>query len=362
MKVFILEPSLQGHGGNFTKILSQAFCQKQEVSIAVYANEFNLFFIRNYLEKTKINHVLFLTDLMQKLHFPNVINKFVFLLYIITKFSPDILILPSIDGMIYLIPFFRPLIWLLGYKTKIYGFLASYKYYYIPISFLKKRLFEIGLSCIDKVLINDIFFAEYLTKAGFKTIQYMPDPVENFCLNTDIKQLKLKWNFPSSSYLVGMTGAIDSRKGADRIIHASSQIKREDIYFILAGKMSDEIRQLLKTDKSSSNLIIIDKFLSLEEMHEIITCLDLILLPYRKSHFGIASMLLRAMACHRPALVTKYGWLEKMSEKYDGIHSFEGEQDFLDKINDVESIIDNNKNTKHNAINNSIQDFISAWI
>ena len=122
-----------------------------------------------------------------------------------------------------------------------------------------------------------------------------------------------------------------------------------------------------KIHNVNTNLITIDRFLTLEEMHEIITCFDLVLLPYRNSHFGIASMLLRAMACNRPALVSKYGWLEKMAEKFDSIYSFEGEEDFIHQIKNIEDMTFNNHNYNNKEFakyytEKSIEDFINSWI
>ncbi|MEB3122099.1 MAG: glycosyltransferase [Snowella sp.] len=375
-KIFILEPRLNGHCGNFTRLLSQAFSQKnKEVSIATYENEFNHFFIQNNIEREKIKDIYFLKNLMPKLNFlnvpslikkisffPYIIEKFIFLLYIIIRFRPTIIMLPSIDGLIYLGSFFKPLIWILGNKTKVYGFLASYKIFYTKTSFLRQKIFYISLFSFDRVLINDEFFASHLKFSGFSNIQYMPDPIEDFCLNPNTKQLKLKWNLPINSYIVGMTGVIDYRKGSDIIIRATSEIKRDDITFVLAGKISNEIKDLLGTHHISTNLIVIDRFLSLQEMHEIITCFDLVLLPYRNIHFGIASMLLRAMSCNTPALVSKYGWFEKMSEKLDSVYSFEGEQDFVHQIQNIENIILNNhKDFASHYTEQSIKDFIDSW-
>jgi glycosyltransferase involved in cell wall biosynthesis len=376
-KIFILEPRLNGHCGNFTRLLSQSFSQKnQEVSIATYENEFNHFFIQNNIDKEKIKDIYFLKNLMPKFNLvnapnlikkisflPYIIEKFIFLLYIIIRFRPSIVMLPSIDGLVYLGTFFKPLIWILGNKTKIYGFLASYKIFYTKTSFFIQKIFDISLLSFDKVLINDEFFAAHLQNSGFDNIKYMPDPVENFILNTETEQLKIKWHLPIKGYIVGMTGMIDPRKGADIIIRTTSEVKRNDITFVLAGTISNGIKDLLKIHNTNPNLITISHFLSLQEMHEIITCFDLVLLPYRNIHFGIASMLLRAMACNRPVLVSRYGWLEKMAEKFDSIYSFEGEQDFIDQIENLEDIIFNNhKEFAKNYTEKSIEDFINAWI
>lgn len=377
--IFILEPSLDGHYGNFTKLLSEAFSQNHEVNIATSSNEFNKFFIDKYIDKSRIKNIYFLTYLKQKIKLKNkIINsipaltndieKFIYLLYIIIRFRPDIIMLPTIDGMVYLAPFFKPLIWMLGRKTMIYGFLVSYKIYYDynNVSFLKKILFKKGLFVFDRVLINDKFFAKYLQESGFKTVHYMPEPIEDSILTTDINQLKLKWNLPTDGYLIGMTGVIDSRrKGSDIILRAASEVKRDDIHFVLAGDCSNEIMELLKIHNISKNLIVINRYLTPQEIHEIITCFDLVLLPYRKLHFGIASMLLRTMACNRPALVSKYGWLEKMSEKFDSIYSFEEEQDFFNQIQNIENIVlnyDYDKIFENNYTKNSIEGFINSWI
>jgi hypothetical protein len=362
-KIFILEPSLHGHGGNFVRLLSQAFSEYEEIRIATYHNDFNYLFIQKYIDNSKIKPIYFLTDIMNRWKFPNAIEKYSFLLFIIVRFRPDIVMLPSIDGMIYLAFIFKPLMWLLGRKTKIYGFLASYKYYYSQIGWLKKFLFEVGIRCFDKILINDEFFAKHLQISGFDNVQYMPDPVEHFSLNTDKEQLKLKWNLPTDGYLVGMTGGINSRKGADIIINASSKMQRDDITFVLAGSVDDEIKNLLDKN-TNTQLIIIDSFLDIQEMHEIITCLDLVLLPYRNVHFGIASILLRAIACNRPALVSNYGWLEKMSKNFEGIYSFTSQEDFMDKIQDIEKIILNNRQKIETECytKDSIDNFLSAWI
>ena len=75
-------------------------------------------------------------------------------------------------------------------------------------------------------------------------------------------------------------------------------------------------------------------------------------------------MLLRAIECATPALVSNYGWLEKMSKTFDGIYSFEDEQDFFNKIREIEAIILNyqQKNENDFSTQNSIDSFLSAWI
>ncbi|MFB2737307.1 glycosyltransferase [Umezakia ovalisporum] len=369
-KVFILEPSLKGHAGNFTKILAQEFSEAHNVTIALYEDEFNQEFLHKYKETLKNTNFYFLPRFFEKLpnsllkKFIYVLKKFIYIIFLLIKFRPDVIMLPSIDGMVYLALVFKPIIWLLSPRLQVFGFLASYKYFYVNLPKVKKWLFEQGITCFNRVIINDEFFNNYLVQRGYSNARYINDPVEDISFPESCEQLRHKWDFPRDSLLIGMTGGIDYRKGADIIVKVSQELQREKVHFVLAGSVYSDIREIL--DKGQNDkLIVIDRFLDIEEMHEIISCFDLVLLPYRNYHFGIASILLRAIACNKPSLVSAFGWLERMASLYPAnIFTFNSYEDLLQQLRTVDKKLLHQTDcsiVKDKYIYQSINKFSQAW-
>jgi glycosyltransferase involved in cell wall biosynthesis len=145
---------------------------------------------------------------------------------------------------------------------------------------------------------------------------FLPDPVPQgqmlSCLDA-VNALKLPTGF---SY-IGLFGAIDERKGADRLIDAfnaaglSAQWK-----LLLAGKFSATIRNRIHGQTADSNRIVaLDKFIDNSELPTYFEACDFVCVPFRR-HIGSSSTVIRAAAANRPVLGDSYGWIGEMTKRY----------------------------------------------
>jgi len=143
-------------------------------------------------------------------------------------------------------------------------------------------------------------------------ISLLPDPVPPK-LNVSRKEARRRLGLPEAGRYVVSAGALDSRKGTDLLIRAFKQIKRADNdRLLLAGRLAPDMRDLVdhecKKLVASDRVIVLDRFISDEELNLAITAADVVCTPYRR-HIGSASIAIRAASAERFVLASDYGWL-----------------------------------------------------
>jgi glycosyltransferase involved in cell wall biosynthesis len=114
---------------------------------------------------------------------------------------------------------------------------------------------------------------------------------------------------------MGLFGAIDERKGADRLIDAFSAAGLSAQWkLLLAGKFSATIRNRIHGQKADSNRIVaLDKFIDNSELPTYFEACDFVCVPFRR-HIGSSSTVIRAAAANRPVLGDSYGWIGEMTK------------------------------------------------
>lgn len=145
---------------------------------------------------------------------------------------------------------------------------------------------------------------------------FLPDPVPQgqmlSCLDA-ANALKL----PTECSYIGLFGAIDERKGADRLIDAfhAADLPAE-WKLLLAGKFSAAIRNQIQGQRADSNRIVaLDKFIDNSELQTYFEACDFVCVPFRR-HIGSSSTVIRAAAANRPVLGDSYGWIGEMTKRY----------------------------------------------
>lgn len=118
---------------------------------------------------------------------------------------------------------------------------------------------------------------------------------------------------PETGRLLCATGGLSLPwKGVDRLLSAFRRLqRREDDRLLLAGWCGPALRHLL-ADRyqdliDSESILVIDRFLSDEEMDAVCTAADAICVPY-PNFARVSGVLLRGVAAGRPVLSTVTGW------------------------------------------------------
>ncbi len=145
---------------------------------------------------------------------------------------------------------------------------------------------------------------------------FLPDPVPRgqmlSCRNA-ADALKL----PKECSYIGLFGAIDERKGADRLIDAFNAAGLPAQWrLLLAGKFSAAIRNKIEGQTGDvTQIVALDKFIDNAELQTYFEVCDFVCVPFRQ-HIGSSSTVIRAAAANRPVLGDSYGWIGEMTQRY----------------------------------------------
>lgn len=123
------------------------------------------------------------------------------------------------------------------------------------------------------------------------------------------KKLKIR---EKNEIIFSLTGALNNYKGVDLLIEAWSSdqeiYSNKNIKLVIAGKGNVDF----STIKNKKNVIIINRFLSEDELEEVMEETDVAVLPYRK--ISQSGVLLSILAKKKPILVSDVGGLTQPFE------------------------------------------------
>jgi len=124
---------------------------------------------------------------------------------------------------------------------------------------------------------------------------------------------------PVASY-VGCVGAIDTRKGVDRLLNAFSRGLGANVKLLLVGQHDPAIRKALGGDFAAAvragSIVSRDDYVAQRQFADAITSCDVLALPYR-AQVGSSGLLVRAAAARRPVVTSNYGWLGECVRRFD---------------------------------------------
>lgn len=153
-------------------------------------------------------------------------------------------------------------------------------------------------------------------KALARKSVFLPDPVcrgQMLSCFAAVDALKL----PSGCRYIGLFGAIDERKGADRLIDAFFAAELPVQWkLLLAGRFSAAIRKkVFEQGDGSDQIIALDRFIDNSELQTYFEACDFVCVPFRR-HIGSSSTVIRAAAANRPVLADSFGWIGEITDRY----------------------------------------------
>jgi glycosyltransferase involved in cell wall biosynthesis len=155
-------------------------------------------------------------------------------------------------------------------------------------------------------------------KAG-RRARFIADPVEPLLLPTRSKA-RAMLRLPEHKKLIMSVGMQDYRKGVDYLISACARWQpAEPASIVLAGPLSPPIRHLVANEYrhlvDDGRLIVLDRYLSNEEINACCAAGNLIAAPYRLQP-SPSSIVLHAVRAERMVLAANNGWLAYMVPKF----------------------------------------------
>jgi hypothetical protein len=170
--------------------------------------------------------------------------------------------------------------------------------------------------------IDPVTFDWVLNKVGGragKRARLIADPIEPLSLPTRSKA-RAMLRLPEHRKLIMSIGMQDHRKGVDYLIAACARWHPvEPASIVLAGPLSAQIRQLVMTDYrhlvDDGRLIVLDRYLTNEEINACCAAGDLIAALYRP-HAQSSSVVLHAAMAGRMVLAANNGWFAYVISKF----------------------------------------------
>ncbi len=200
------------------------------------------------------------------------------------------------------------------YKLAKYNF-KKFFYDFVINNILKQ-------DCLEYLYSNDPLFTEYSKKKFFKykdKIYHFNEPVEINNLKNK-KKVKKNLNFRNKDFIILVYGAIKNSKSIFDLVEVLTHKNlNKDIKVLLSGKQTDEVKKFLKSKNcinliNQKRLVIMNKFLSINEEEKVFSISDLIWIVYKNSSLGSSGVLFLAKKARIPIITSKFGipyWLNK---------------------------------------------------
>lgn len=252
------------------------------------------------------------------------ISRLRYLVKAILSCRPNIVLIPTSDGLSQLVFLLAPL--LLFLQCRIVCVLHRSKFGY-PAPSLRDRLIQLysyityGIAFRCSFLSVDIVPVEALKKRANPLrlrINYLPDPLKNAAYVPKGEAREIT-NLPKDLQIFGCVGVIDRRKGADLLIKAAPHLNA-DQRILLAGKFHPEINAILADlgEETKSKLILENRFLGEDEMFAYICALDGMLM-IQHGHTGISSFALHSVKYGIPLLCSSTPWFNELKKQFPEI-------------------------------------------
>ena len=242
----------------------------------------------------------------------NALRRPLMLRQAVSKHNPNILWVPFADGITQVAGLYR----LFGLRlwpssVRAIGLVMRGNYAYPQSSRLASVRSQLGyhltrLSPWTNLFCIDPLQYDYILRRGGSLARRavaMPDPVpkEDGAMSR-VQARKFLSLEPSGRY-VGCFGMLDERKGVGLLLNAfRDACPKPDDRLLLMGKASEGVRDMVRmqfsNDTKSGRIVLIDRYVSNEELSAGLAASDLVCTPYPR-HIGSASIVIRAAAAGR---------------------------------------------------------------
>jgi len=153
-----------------------------------------------------------------------------------------------------------------------------------------------------------------LRSVGFHRTIALPDPVATPSEGVGGADIRTLYSIEAGRRVWTLFGVIDLRKGVRQVLEALSHMEASEvsqICLVLIGLQSEAVKDGLSEWSAAAvgkglQLVVDDRYVSMEECEAAIAGSDLVLAPYQ-NHVGSSGILVRAAAAGRPVLSQSYG-------------------------------------------------------
>jgi len=193
-------------------------------------------------------------------------------------------------------------------QIKDFGYRLTWKY--SPWS----RLFVVNPLVYEKINFS------YKSSKFSQRIKLVPDPVPPF-KNIDKKTARHLFGIPEEGCYIGFIGSMDHRVAIPEMLNAfRSATSKPTDRLVLAGKIRPEYKKIIESEfellLTEGRLIIMDRYLNLDEMNIGFCSLDIVSIMYYKQN-NLSANLLKSIAMHRPVIVNKFGYTDMIVNRFN---------------------------------------------
>ena len=147
----------------------------------------------------------------------------------------------------------------------------------------------------------------------------LPDPIRALP-RYDKVEARRQLGLPEDGRYLGVFSVLDRRKAIDELLAAfRAGRNRPNDRLLLAGRLDRYFDELIQREYSdlvkSGQLILIQRFIEPGEVSAVLGALDVVCIPYPKSH-TLSSALLNGVAAGRPVLANDFGWTRYMVNRF----------------------------------------------
>jgi glycosyltransferase involved in cell wall biosynthesis len=335
MRVLIIEQTYNGgHYLNYVRYLVQAFAPLRcEIVVAVpnrapESAQFKMY-LAPHRSRFRLEFIPPRDDTISKWRM-TLANARAFRA-LIARVKPDAVYVPTLDRYIFSIRdgMAQSLAWWLALRPRLSQPHCEALVLGLPAAY--------GMShrspFIDKMLVRTLPFdvVHYIDPVSFEWVskkvggkagrraRIIADPVEPLPLPTQ-SEARAMLHLPEHKKLIMSVGWQDRRKGIDYLIRACAQWHpAQPASIVLAGPLSPQIRELVTREYryllEDERLIVLDQYLSKEEINACCVAGDLIAVPSRPQPHP-SSIVLHAVSAGKMVLAPDSGWFAYMVPKF----------------------------------------------
>lgn len=169
--------------------------------------------------------------------------------------------------------------------------------------FVGSKIFYNACRIIASSKIESRQYKKVFPKVNMSRVVHIPNGINPWGLP---KKGRFKKKFGIEGKMILYLGRIHERKGLDLLIKAYSKLNNEDVTLVIAGPDDHYLGKLKKLIKKIDKKVVLTGPIYGKEKIEAYTDADVFVLPSRDYYESFGNVVLEAMVCGTPVIVTKY--------------------------------------------------------
>lgn len=195
---------------------------------------------------------------------------------------------------------------------------------------------------VDYCVVHSDVIKKQLNKFRIDNVQSVDYPYFNEISNKNPETIKKQLNIPLNKMVLGVFGAMRYDKGLDILLQALNMVESE-VYILIAGKGATFDRKYIVEHykRDINKIMVVEKFITDEEMADYINASNIIVLPYRKVFNGASGPLIEGVMHGKAIIGPNHGVLGHIIQNNKLGYIFEAEN-----IESLSSTIEKAVNSK----------------